>query len=105
MNDTSELESGEISPKPIYFVNKGGRPKKVKEVSADELVKQIETGSFQVDQKWLLIELIKLYKDDGTKDRLKCLDMIAKISGYNESNSDEKAVINSLIESMRNDAK
>jgi hypothetical protein len=66
------------------------------------LVRQIESGEFQVDQKWLLTELIKLYANDEVKDKLKCLEMIARISGYKEGSGDEKAVIQSLMESMHN---
>jgi hypothetical protein len=70
---------------------------------AADIIHQIETGDFQVDQKWLLTELITLYKAPQTKDRLKALEMIARISGYNENNADEKAIVNSLMESMKNE--
>ena len=70
--------------------------------TAEELIKQIEDGSFEVDQKWLLKELIGQYKDPKCRDRLKALQMIMQVSGYNENDTDDKAVMDSLIESMRN---
>lgn len=75
--------------------------KLAEESNADELIKQVEDGTFQVDQKWLLKELITQYKGDKVRDKLKALDMIAKVSGYNEETGDEKAIIASLMESMK----
>jgi hypothetical protein len=71
-----------------------------KESSAEELVSQIEDGTFRVDQKWLLTELIRCYKDDKVKEKLKALQMIKEIGGYNENSGDEKALIDSLMDSM-----
>jgi len=68
-----------------------------------ELVKQIESGEFQVDQKWLLTELVKLYEDTMNKDRLGTLRMIAQISGYDKDTSDDKAIIASLMAGMKKD--
>lgn len=74
-----------------------------KEQSADELISQIEDGTFRVDQKWLLTELIRCYKDDKVKEKLKALQMIKEVGGYNESSGDEKAVIDSLVDSLANE--
>lgn len=71
------------------------------EQSVDDLVQQVEDGTFQVDQKWLLKELITQYKGDKVRDKLKALDMIAKVSGYSQDNSDEKAIIASMMESLK----
>ncbi len=70
---------------------------------AEKLVRQIEDGSFRVDQKWLLTELIKCYMGNSVKDKLKALQMIKEIGGYNESTGDEKAVVDSLMESLANE--
>ncbi len=79
--------------------------KKKKRQEADQnpsdLVKQIESGDFQVDQKWLLIELIKLYEDPSNRDRLGTLRMISQISGYDKDTSDDRAIIASLMAGMK----
>jgi hypothetical protein len=72
------------------------------QASADDIIHQIESGEFEVDQKWLLKELITQYKDPKCRDRLKALDMIMKVSGYNTSSTDDKAIMDSLLESLKN---
>lgn len=73
-----------------------------KQETAD-LVKQVEDGTFQVSQKWLLSELIKQYQNPQTKDKLRTLQMIADISGYNADEGDEKAIVQSLMDSLANE--
>ena len=70
--------------------------------TVDDIIHQIESGEFEVDQKWLLKELITQYKDPKCRDRLKALQMIMQVSGYNQSDTDDKAIMDSLIESMKN---
>lgn len=71
------------------------------EKEADRLVAQLESGEFQVDQEWLLKELIKLYKDPKERDKLGTLKMLANISGYNKDTGDERAIVASLMASMK----
>ena len=70
--------------------------------TADDIIHQIESGEFEVDQKWLLKELITQYKDPKCRDRLKALQMIMQVSGYSLTDTDEKAIMDSLLESMKN---
>src|SRR5262245_32376616 len=76
------------------------RQKAAQSDDLDKLVQQIEDGSFRVDQKWLLTELIKQYADPRVKDKLKALQMIAEIGGYNKDTGEEKAMIDSLMDSI-----
>lgn len=76
--------------------------KKSQNQSADEIINQIEDGKFEVDQKWLLKELISQYKSTKCKDPLKALQMIKEVSGYNANSGDDKAIMDSLIESLKN---
>lgn len=76
--------------------------KKLEEVNAEDLVQQIEDGSFVVDQKWLLKELVTQYKGDKVRDKLKALQLIAQISGYKEDDADERSIIASVRESLKN---
>ena len=78
--------------------------KRAEVVDADQLVQQIEDGSFVVDQKWLLKELVKQYTGDKVRDKLKALQLIAQISGYKEDDADERSVVASLRESMKKEA-
>jgi len=67
----------------------------------DTLLHQIDDGSFVVDQKWLLKELVKQYNGDKVRDKLKALQLIAQISGYKEDDADERSIVASLRESMK----
>ena len=70
-------------------------------VDVDDLLHQIDDGSFVVDQKWLLKELVTQYKGDKVRDKLKALQLIAQISGYKEDDADERSIVASLRESMK----
>jgi hypothetical protein len=76
--------------------------KKQIDQSLESLVHQIQSGKFEVDQKWLLTELLTIYKTDMTKDKLRCLEMIKEVSGYNNRNTDERSLMDSLLESLEN---
>lgn len=67
----------------------------------DALLHQIDDGSFVVDQKWLLKELVKQYNGDKVRDKLKALQLIAQISGYKEDDADERSIVASLRESLK----
>jgi hypothetical protein len=71
------------------------------QTNPETLIAKLESGEWTVSQKWLLTELIQLYSDPRTKDPLAVLKMIANISGYDKDSGDEAAVINSLMESMK----
>jgi hypothetical protein len=81
------------------------RAKKAQVQSADEIINQIEDGKFEVDQKWLLKELIGQYKSPKCRDPLKALQMIKEVSGYNSNSTDDKAIMDSLLESMKDGRK
>ena len=70
-------------------------------VDVDALLHQIDDGSFVVDQKWLLKELVKQYNGDKVRDKLKALQLIAQISGYKEDDADERSIVASLRDSLK----
>lgn len=70
------------------------------DTDAEQLIREYEAGRWRVDQAWLLKELLKLYKRPDNREKLGTLKMIASISGYKDDTADERAVIDSLIESM-----
>ena len=70
-------------------------------VDVDALLHQIDDGSFVVDQKWLLKELVKQYSGDKVRDKLKALQLIAQISGYKEDDADERSIVASLRDSLK----
>jgi hypothetical protein len=75
----------------------------VDEEVVEELLVQLESGDFSVDRKWLLKEAIKHYMTCKPHEKKAALDLVGKFSGFEkESNVDERAVMASLIESMRN---
>lgn len=74
-----------------------------------QIARQLRTGQTQtIDKAWLLAELMGMYTDGDLKgrDRLSCLDMIAKITGYTGKNieepEDERKALQQLMQELEN---
>ena len=88
---------------PQAIIKKGRPPSARKR---KEAIRDLRDGKVtQVDKSWLLGELMRVYAARDTRhgDKLRALELIAKISGYGnkvEEPEDERKAINDLMEDL-----
>lgn len=82
--------------------DKGGRPPTARR--RRQITRQLRTGQAQtVDKAWLLEQLLLVYstRDCRPNDKIRALELMAKISGYDaKESSDEQKALADLIHDM-----